>query len=167
MACYDLSSVTLRPITAADDAPLAAIIRANFEQYHLDIPGTAYFDPELDHLSAFYRAAGTSRAYFVAVDACGTVLGGGGFAEFSGFARCAELQKLYLANAAKGMGLGSRLIAAIEAQARAQGYETLYLETHSALETAIRVYEHLGFSRIEKPACVQHATMDHFYCKPL
>lgn len=163
----DPSTVTLRPITAADDAPLAAIIRANFRQYHLDIPGTAYFDPELDHLSAFYGAPGAQRAYFVAVQADGTLLGGGGFAGFSGFPACAELQKLYLADAAKGLGLGGRLIAQIEAQARAQGYEAIYLETHSALDTAIRVYEHLGFSRIEKPACVQHATMDHFYLKSL
>lgn len=162
-----LSTVTLRPIAASDDASIAAIIRANFEQYHLDIPGTAYFDPELDHLSAFYGAKGEKRSYFVAVDSVGRVLGGGGFAEFPAFARCAELQKLYLANAAKGKGLGSRLIAMIEAQAKAQGYEQLYLETHSALETAVRVYEHLGFSRIEKPACVQHATMDHFYLKTL
>lgn len=165
--CPDPSTVTLRPITAADDAPLAAIIRANFKQYHLDIPGTAYFDPELDHLSVFYGASPAQRAYFVAVDERGTLLGGGGFAEFPALPACAELQKLYLADAAKGLGLGGRLIAQIEAQARVQGYETLYLETHSALDTAIRVYEHLGFSRIDKPACVQHATMDHFYLKPL
>lgn len=36
-----LSSVTIRPITAADDPFIAKIIRTNFEQYHLTIPGTA------------------------------------------------------------------------------------------------------------------------------
>ncbi len=34
-----------RKITAADDAAIAKIIRENLEKQHLDIPGTAYFDP--------------------------------------------------------------------------------------------------------------------------
>ena len=46
----------IRPITADDDAAIAAIIRDNLRAAHLDIPGTAYFDPELDHLSDFYNA---------------------------------------------------------------------------------------------------------------
>lgn len=79
-----LSSVTIRPITAADDPFIAKIIRTNFEQYHLTIPGTAYFDPELDHLRAFYSAK-PGRGYFVAVGENGTVLGGCGFAETAVF----------------------------------------------------------------------------------
>ena len=43
--------IVIRPIRPEDDAPLSRIIRSNLEQFHLDIPGTAYFDPELDHLS--------------------------------------------------------------------------------------------------------------------
>lgn len=46
-----------RTITAADDAALAKIIRTNLEQLQLDIPGTAYFDPELDHMSQYYAKA--------------------------------------------------------------------------------------------------------------
>ena len=84
-----LSSVTIRPITAADDPFIAKIIRTNFEQYHLTIPGTAYFDPELDHLRAFYSAK-PGRGYFVAVGENGTVLGGCGFAETAVFDRCAR-----------------------------------------------------------------------------
>ena len=95
-----LSSVTIRPITAADDPFIAKIIRTNFEQYHLTIPGTAYFDPELDHLRAFYSAK-PDRGYFVAVGENGTVLGCCGFAETAVFDRCAELQKLYLSDAAR------------------------------------------------------------------
>ena len=44
----------IRNICTKDDAVIAKIIRTNLQRYHLDIPGTAYFDPELDHLSAFY-----------------------------------------------------------------------------------------------------------------
>ena len=91
--------ILIRPIRPEDDAPLSRIIRSNLEQFHLNIPGTAYFDPELDHLSRYYRAAPDRRAYFVAVDEAGRVLGGVGLAEFSGFSHCAELQKLYWAGA--------------------------------------------------------------------
>lgn len=47
------------------------------------------------------------------------------------------------------------------------GYEQLYLETHSNLTTAMRLYEKLGFQEIEKPSTVLHGTMDHFYQKRL
>ena len=39
-----------RKIKEADDQKIAEIIRENLQRLHLDIPGTAYFDPELDHL---------------------------------------------------------------------------------------------------------------------
>ena len=66
----------IRKIEEKDDAALAKIVRDNLKAYHLDIPGTAYFDPELDHLSAYYLAAPDKRAYFVAQDEDGTILGG-------------------------------------------------------------------------------------------
>ena len=37
-----------RKIEPADDARIAEIVRANLKHFHLDIPGTAYFDPELE-----------------------------------------------------------------------------------------------------------------------
>ena len=159
--------IVIRPIRPEDDAPLSRIIRSNLEQFHLDIPGTAYFDPELDHLSRYYRAAPDRRAYFVAVDETGRVLGGVGLAEFSGFSHCAELQKLYLAEEVKGRGLGSRLMQQVQSCARGLGYGRMYLETHSNLQAAIRLYEKLGFQRIRRPEGVMHSTMDHFYLKEL
>ena len=159
--------IVIRPIRPEDDAPMSRIIRSNLEQFHLDIPGTAYFDPELDHLSRYYRAAPDRRAYFVAVDEAGRVLGGVGFAEFSGFSHCAELQKLYLAEEVKGRGLGSRLMQQVQSCARSLGYGQMYLETHSNLQAAIRLYEKLGFQRIQRPEGVMHSTMDHFYLKEL
>ena len=71
-----------RKIEPADDARIAEIVRANLKHFHLDIPGTAYFDPELEHLSAFYDAEPSKRRYFVAIDDAGQVVGGAGIAEF-------------------------------------------------------------------------------------
>ena len=157
----------IRPIVPADDAKIAQIIRSNLEKFHLDIPGTAYFDPELDRLSRYYGTAPDRRAYLVAADESGRVLGGAGLAEFSGLPRCAELQKLYLSDGAKGRGLGRRLMQAVEDRARALGYEQLYLETHTNLHTAIGLYEKLGFRRIDRLPGSPHSTMDRFYLKAL
>ena len=57
-----------RKIKEADDQKIAEIIRENLQRLHLDIPGTAYFDPELDHLSAYYNNDSAKRVYFVALD---------------------------------------------------------------------------------------------------
>lgn len=156
-----------RKIEAADNAPLAAIIRENLEKFHLNIPGTVYFDPGLDRLSEFYAADPQKRAYFTALDENGQVIGGVGAAEFPGLPDCAELQKLYLADSAKGRGYGGELVRLAEDWARAAGYRRLYLETHTNLGAALRLYEKMGYRQIEKPAAVVHGTMDHFYLKEL
>lgn len=157
----------IRPIRKTDDADLAAIIRKNLEAYHLNLPGTVYFDPELDHLSKFYGKDSESRAYFVLTDSAGKVIGGIGFAEFTGFLNCAEIQKLYLTDEVKGMGLGKGLLETAELYAETMGYERLYLETHDALKGAIRLYEKMGYRQIPKPEGVVHSTMNRFYFKEL
>lgn len=157
----------IRLITEKDDVQLADIIRKNLEKFHLDIPGTVYFDSQLDHLSSYYTANPEKRAYFVVEDHTGKVFGGIGIDEFSGFARCAEIQKLYLADEAKGKGLGKALMETAEEYAVQAGYERLYLETHTNLEAAIHLYEKSGFYRIQKPGEVQHSTMNLFFVKEL
>lgn len=159
--------IEYRKIEPADDAEIAKIIRSNLEKFHLDIPGTAYFDPELDHLSAYYNSAPDKRSYFVAVDVDGRIVGGVGFAEFEGLEACAELQKLYLDDSVKGKGYGKDLMRLAEEQARSAGYKSLYLETHTNLSAALNLYEKMGFRRIEKPCSTQHGTMNCFYLKKL
>ena len=151
-----------RPIAPEDDAAVAELIRDNLEAVGLDIPGTAYFDPGLDRLSGYYAHPG--RAYFVLLDG-GRVIGGAGFAECGGFPDCCELQKLYLCDAAKGKGLGRALLRHVEEAAGAAGYGRIYLETHSVLTAAIRLYEKSGYREIPRPAWVMHSTMDRFFLK--
>lgn len=190
----------IRPITTGDDAAMAAIVRSSLASHELDIPGTAYFDPELDHLSKFYNAqtpdtadstASTSippsdspnndtsqanasanppsaRAYFVAVDDQGAVVGGAGFAAFGGQPGVAELQKLYVSPAAQHQGLGHQLVALVEQRAAEAGYATLYVETHHNLTDAMRLYQQLGYTQLEAPLPGSaHTTMDRFFSKPL
>ena len=158
---------TIRPIIPSDDEKIAEIIKSNLRAVHLDIPGTAYFDPGLNCLSRYYNAFPDKRAYFIATDPDGTVVGGVGVAGYDGSDDCAEIQKLYLVDAAKGKGLGRRLMRSAEDFARKAGYHLLYLETHTDLKAAIRLYEKLGFQQIDKPATVIHSTMDRFYMKKI
>lgn len=154
-------------ITPEDNAALAVIIRDNLRAHRLDIPGTVYFDDDVNHLSDFYLADPQKRFYLVLKDDDGTVLGGVGLAEFAPFAGCAELQKLYLVDEVKGRGLGRKLVEAIEEKARELGYSRMYLETHTNLDVAIRLYRKQGFRDIPQPAGVVHSAMDTFLLKEL
>ncbi len=153
---------SFRPISPEYDASMAGLVRVNLKSHRLDIPGTAYYDQALDHLSAFYRHPG--RAYYVLLQD-GTVVGGIGFAEFQG--DCCELQKLYLADGVKGKSLSYGMISFVEEKARELGYRRIYLETHANLTAAIHVYERSGYREIPRPAGVVHSTMNKFYQKQL
>lgn len=159
--------VHFEELDQADDRAIARIIRDNLENYHLDIPGTAYYDPELDHLSTYYRKDNGKRAYFILKDEDGKVLGGVGMADFPPVPTCAELQKLYLSDTVKGLGLGYKLMEKIESEAVKRGYTAMYLETHSNLEAAMHLYERAGYELIDRPESVVHTTMDRFYYKQL
>lgn len=56
-----------------------------------------------------------------------------------------ELRKMYLHPAARGAGLGKRLLALAEDEARMRGYTHMQLETASALKEAIALYERSGY----------------------
>ena len=155
---------TFRKITEADNSDIAAIVRENLKQFGLDIPGTVYFDEGLDHLSEFYNS--DDCQYYVA-ESDGKVIGGVGFAPLIWKDDTAELQKLYLTDAAKGRGIGYELINFIEDKMKAAGFKRSYLETHDNLQAAIHIYEKLGYSEIERPKEVVHSTMNRFFAKGL
>ncbi|GAD16371.1 GNAT family N-acetyltransferase [Lentilactobacillus otakiensis] len=155
--------VKIRPIEGQDDAPLAQIIRTILKSYGLDIPGTAYFDKELDHLSSFYSKK-SNREYFVAVDSDSTVLGGNGIAEFDPVNKIAELQKLYLTDSARGHHLSYRLLDTAVGFAKGAGYQTVYLETHHSLKEAVHLYQEYGFRDLGHPLNNgEHSSMDKFF----
>ena len=149
------------------DLALAELIRVNLRKYSLDIPGTAYYDENLNHLSDFYLSDPQKRCYYVMTDESDKVVGGIGLAEIDLFHDCCELQKLYLSDEVKGAGISYRLITMIEDKARELGYKHIYLETHDNLDAAIHVYEKSGYKEIEKPAGIVHATMNRFFIKDL
>ncbi len=61
----------------------------------------------------------------------------------------AELKRMYVAPSARGLGVGRRLLAALEAEARALGASRLVLETGVRQAEAIAMYERAGYAPIE------------------
>jgi len=156
----------IRELLPENNSAIATIARDNLKKHGLDIPGTVYFDSALDNLYEFY-SNNAKRGYYVITDTADNVIGGIGFAEFAPFKDCAELQKLYLTDSAKGFGLGYKLISFVEDKMLEAGYKASYLETHTNLQAAIHIYEKIGYSRIERPKEVAHGAMNRFYLKKL
>lgn len=59
-----------------------------------------------------------------------------------------ELKRLYVTDAARGLGLGRRLSEALMASAREAGFETMQLDTARRLVEAIAMYRSMGFAEI-------------------
>ena len=156
----------IRQIKAEDNSRIARIIRDNLKNYGLDIPGTAYFDDSLDNLYEYYYPF-DNKCYYVMVDDNDRVIGGVGFDKDCHFENCAELQKLYLADNVKGLGLSYILMEYIEKQIKQKGYSAIYLETHDNLKTAIHVYNKCGYVQIEQPGDLIHSAMNMFFYKQL
>jgi GNAT superfamily N-acetyltransferase len=59
----------------------------------------------------------------------------------------AEVRRVAVASAARGTGVGRRLMAAVEEEARANGMTLLWLTTHADTD-ADRFYEAIGYTRL-------------------
>ncbi|GAB1100927.1 MAG: bifunctional helix-turn-helix transcriptional regulator/GNAT family N-acetyltransferase [Shewanella algae] len=141
--------VVIRPLQVADDAGLAAVIRAVSAEYGLTPDkGYSVADPTLDHLSRQYGQPGSR--YWV-IEKQQQLLGGAGIAPLPGENGVCELQKMYFMPALRGLGLSRRLALQCLSFAREQGYKACYLETTKLLPEALGLYASLGFTVLPKP----------------
>jgi DNA-binding MarR family transcriptional regulator/ribosomal protein S18 acetylase RimI-like enzyme len=62
----------------------------------------------------------------------------------------AELKRMWIATAARGLGLGRRLLAEMEGRARDAGVTVLRLETNRTLTEAIELYRRHGYHETER-----------------
>ena len=76
-----------------------------------------------------------------------------------------SLKRMWVADSARGLGLGRRLLAALEREARALGLGTLRLETNRSLAEAIALYRGTGY--VEVPAFNADPYAHHWFEKRL
>lgn len=149
---------TLRPITTADDAAVAALIRGVMPEFGAIGPGFAIEDPEVDHMAVAYA---DDRSGYLVLYEGPTLLGGGGFARLAGAeADVCELRKMYFRPAARGLGLGRLMLDRCLDAARAAGYRRCYLETLAGMDAARALYLKAGFRFIDGPL----GATGHFGC---
>ncbi|KAI0502810.1 acyl-CoA N-acyltransferase [Xylaria bambusicola] len=60
----------------------------------------------------------------------------------------AELRRLYVDTTAHSRGIGKKLIAAVEEQARAEGFKQLWLTVWENNPKAAKLYERLGYQKV-------------------
>ncbi|MFD1064630.1 GNAT family N-acetyltransferase [Oceanobacillus locisalsi] len=159
------TSVVIREIEPKDDKQVETIIKRSLEKYHLDHEGTAYTDPQLSRLSAYYQARPLDKYWVIEQD--GEVVGGIGIGVYNEQASICELQKLYLASKAQGRGLSRELMKKALNYASVH-FKQCYLETRHELKTANRLYEKYGFQLLSKPLKGSgHSAMNRWYMKDL
>lgn len=75
------------------------------------------------------------------------------------------LKRMWVAGAMRGAGLGRRMLAALEDEARSLGFATLRLETNRALAEAIQLYRSAGYAEVAPFNDEPYA--HHWFEKPL
>lgn len=159
-------TLTIRPITPADDAAMASVIRSVMTEYGASGAGYSINDAEVDHMAEAY--SGPRATYFVVTDEA-RVVGGGGIAQLEGGSPdVCELRKMYFLPEARGAGMGRAMLMRCLDAARERGYTRCYLETLSIMRDARRLYERAGFTQIPAPmGATGHFSCDAWYVQAL
>ena len=135
-------SFHVRPVERHDVPAVAALLRSVLAEFGLTFGEGSATDAQVLDLPDAYEALG--GAFWVATEGdsllgtCGVFpLGDGTF----------ELRKMYLAQDARGRGVGRSLLDQACAFAKAAGGRRLVLDTTEQMTAAIRFYESHGFIR--------------------
>ena len=103
------------------------------------------FDPALS-ISAADQEISPPAGLFLMADLHGDPVGCGALKFHPGGP--AEIKRMWVAPGVRGLGLGRRLLAELEAHAAARGVRTLRLETNRALAEAISLYRSAGYREV-------------------
>jgi putative acetyltransferase len=153
-----LEEIAIRTIEPSDNPGIAAIIRNTLTEFGANKPGTVFYDASTDNLYQLFQQPGSR--YHIAFHG-EQMLGGAGIFPSAGLPdQTCELVKMYLSPAARGIGLGKKLIERSLQFAADAGYRHVYLETMPELGKAMSVYEKFGFHYLDGPI----GNTGHFGC---
>jgi len=128
-------SVTVEPGDPRDPAASALLKQSHALMERL-FPAEDNFYLDIDALTAPHIA------FFVALKA-GETLGTAALADKGTYG---EVKSMFVAETARGLGVGAALLARVEAEARARDLPALMLETGNLLHVAHRLYARAGFT---------------------
>jgi DNA-binding MarR family transcriptional regulator/N-acetylglutamate synthase-like GNAT family acetyltransferase len=148
---------------AVEDAG-SADARFCIESYYreLDDRFDAGFDPALSRFGDVAEYAEPSGLLMLA-RLRGEPVGCGALKFGSG--RVTEIKRMWIAPGARGLGVGRRLLGALEEQARRRGASTVRLDTNRNLSEAIALYHSAGY--VEVPAFNDERYATHWFEKRL
>ena len=134
------AAIRIERAQVTDEVSLALIRALNEELRAL------YPEPGANHFRLDPEQVSAERGAFLLVYRDGVAVGCGAVRKLDD--DTAELKRMYVAPAARGTGLGRRLVAALESEARALRVQRLVLETGTRQTAALALYGHMGFERI-------------------
>jgi len=155
-------------ITIACVELTAEVSRALIDSLNAELSGV-YPEPGANHFHLDPEEVADGRGTFLVVYRGGTPVGCGALRLLD--AETAELKRMYVSPIVRGSGLGRRLVAALEAEARALGVRRLVLETGVRQAAALALYRATGFHPIplfgeyclspETSVCLGKDLLDH------
>jgi putative acetyltransferase len=139
----------IRKVKQEDNAALATMIRAVFDEHGAPHHNTVYSDPTTDDL---YGLSQQSRAVLWVSELNNEVFGCCGIFHTAGLDEdVAELAKFYLSDKIRGKGIGKQLMLQCFQSAKEMGYKKLYIESMPQFSKAVSMYEKYGFTKIDHP----------------
>lgn len=136
------ATVSLDPVDPAAP-PARRAMQCYFDELDRRFPGG--FDPgPTDDVSTMAAPGGT----FVLAVSDGSPVACGGVQRLA--AEVGEVKRMWVDDAWRGAGLGSRMLRRLEAEAASLGYAAVRLDTHRTLGEAVAMYERAGYREIER-----------------
>ena len=138
----------IRLIKTKDNAAVKTLVQNTLAEFGLVGEGYAGVDAELNDMCQAY--ANELSDYYV-IELNQQILGAGGYAPLIGTepGTVAELRKMYFHASLRGQGMGQKLIELCINDAKAKGYQSMYLETVPAMITAQALYRKNGFVQLD------------------
>lgn len=156
-------NLSIRLMRASDNLQVAKIIQTVMPEFDCVGPGYSIEDPEVKDMYTAYSAE--NACFYVIVNKDDEPVGCGGVAPLAGGneAVC-ELKKMYFLPAARGLGMGRKLMNILIDEAKQKGFKQVYLETVERMTSANALYNKMGFRLLEnQQGCTGHSGCDSFY----
>lgn len=148
-----MSAPSFLPCTVIRSAETTAdisVVRELFEEYASNLGVDLCFQNFSEELSGLPGEYEANRGALLVAEVDGAWAGCCALRplDTSDYPNAAEMKRLYVRPAYRGLGVGRLLAEAIMDSARSKGYDTILLDTLDDMETARALYAELGFEEV-------------------